>query len=340
MLKADSGPLLNVKEKHIMSDTSFLVIGGGGIGERHLRCIQKVGISRVGLVEPRAERRAELQAKYGVKDAWAEPEQVDFSKFTHAVVATPPSQHFAHTKLLSSRGIHVLCEKPLCASNEEAVEFVKMAASAKGTIRIAYTFRSIEIFRRAKAKVDDGAIGAVKAMHLMIGQYFPTFRPDYMKIYWADPKQGGCSLDAMTHVVDLAFWNMGDLEWLGGLASNLGLKEAPVDDTASVLMRSRDGGHVSIVVNQFQAPNESMLLWVGEKGSLKVEGALGKISVFPRGETEWKSETVAGERDDGYVNQVKLFLEEVEGKKRGLCTASEAAKVLEICLRLKGTFQR
>ncbi len=323
-----------------MSETSFLIIGGGGIGERHLRCVQKAGVARVGLVEPRAERRAELQSRYGVKDAWAEPGQVDFSKFTHAVVATPPSQHFEHTKLLASRGIHVLCEKPLCAGNEEAVEFVKMEKSMKGMIRIAYTYRSIELFRMAKAKLDQGAIGSVKALHVCVGQHFPTFRPDYMKIYWADPKQGGCSLDATSHLVDAAVWNMGALEWVGGFASNLGLKEAPVEDTTSLILKGTKGEHVSIMMNQFQAPNESLFLWVGDHGSMKAETALGRLSIYRRGDSEWKSETITSERDDGYVRQVKLFVEEVEGKKHELCTVSEAAKVLEICLRLRSTFQR
>ncbi len=316
------------------------MIGGGGIGERHLRCLKKAGFEQVGLVEPREARRAELASKYSVEHTWSKPEDADFSRFTHAVVATPPTQHLDHTRLLASHGIHVLTEKPLCASKEEADEFVKLAASAKVVIRVAFTYRSIELFRIARSRVEQGVIGSVKAFHIQVGQHFPTFRPDYMQIYWADPKQGGCSLDAMAHLVDMAFWNMGEVTWLGGLASNLGLTEALVDDSALVLLKGPRGEHVSVSANQFQAPNESRFLWVGDKGSQAAESADARLRTYKRGDSQWTVETFPSERDDGYVRQAKLFFEETQGKSNSLTTVPEAAKNLEICLRLRSTFQK
>ncbi|MBI4024353.1 MAG: Gfo/Idh/MocA family oxidoreductase [Verrucomicrobia bacterium] len=321
-------------------NVSFLVVGGGSIGERHLRCAGKAGYQRLGIIEPRDERRAELSAKYDAEFAWRRLEDADCSRFTHAIVATPPGQHLEHTRFLVAHGLHVLTEKPLCASLEDAAEFVNLARTAKVTIRVAFTLRSFRIFREVKDRVARCDLGTVKIFHVVVGQHFPTFRPDYLKIYWADPKQGGCCLDAMSHMVDMAQWQLGELTWVGGMASNLGLPEAPVDDSAAALLRGPSGEHVSICVNQFQAPNESLFTWVGTHGSAVIENPAGRLRMYLRGDSEWRSETFPGERDDGYVNQARLFVDETQGTTRSLCTVEQAAANLHVCLKLRSIFGR
>ena len=44
--------------------TNILIVGAGGIGERHLRCFQKIGVGRVGIVESHPERRALIASRY------------------------------------------------------------------------------------------------------------------------------------------------------------------------------------------------------------------------------------------------------------------------------------
>ena len=124
-------------------EDSFLVVGGGGIGEKHIGAIRKAGVQRIGVVEPREDRQAELVGHYGLEAAWSNLEGADLTRYSHAVVASPPKQHLQHSRQLVKAGIHVLCEKPLAADQNQADEFERLDLESEAVIRIGYTRRAV-----------------------------------------------------------------------------------------------------------------------------------------------------------------------------------------------------
>ena len=291
------------------------------------------------LIEPRRHRRSELVSRYAPLPAWERFHDADLKQFTHAIVATPPLEHWPTLRRLVERGIHVLVEKPLCADERDGKKILKLALSRRAAVRVAFNMRCAKVMREVKKRIDRNVIGRVKIFQAFSGQHFPAFRPDYRSIYWADSGQGGCSLDALTHFVDLSQWFLGNVEWGGGAASNLGLKNVPVDDSACMILKGTRGEQGMIATNQFQAPNEARFVWTGEKGSITVQNPGGVLGSYKKGASSWQKTKFTSGRDDAYILQAKLFMRETSGIDSGLCGVPEAFKNLRLCLKLKKTFK-
>ena len=78
-----------------MPQPRILVIGGGSIGERHLRCFIQTGQARVSICEPREERMAFLTETYDVDEAVPDFAAADLPAFDGVVICTPPNLHIA-----------------------------------------------------------------------------------------------------------------------------------------------------------------------------------------------------------------------------------------------------
>ena len=70
------------------------------------------------------------------------------------------------------------------------------------------------------------------------GQHFPTFRPAYKNIYYADRVQGGGAIqDAMTHYLNAGEWLLGPIDRIVADAAHQVLEGVAVEDTVHCLAR-------------------------------------------------------------------------------------------------------
>jgi UDP-N-acetylglucosamine 3-dehydrogenase len=121
----------------------LIVVGGGMMGANHVRVARRTaGVELVGLVEPDAERRASVAAGDTefrqfdtVEDALA---GVDFDS---AVVASPTPTHHANAGTLIDAGKHVLIEKPIAATTEQAADLVARAEAAGVVLTVGHVER-------------------------------------------------------------------------------------------------------------------------------------------------------------------------------------------------------
>src|SRR5688572_11494135 len=111
-----------------MGFTRIVVIGAGSIGERHIRCFAATGRARVSFVEPRAEVRDRVAAKYGgVQPLESIGAALDRGTDA-AVIATPATLHVPQATQLAQRGVHLLIEKPLSVSIDGVAELAAAVA--------------------------------------------------------------------------------------------------------------------------------------------------------------------------------------------------------------------
>lgn len=102
------------------------VVGAGVQGQRHAEKLAALPESQlVGILDTDADRASSLAAVLGV-DAVQDPSDL-VGEVTAVVVATPTSTHFEVAGTLLENGIHVLVEKPLAATMEEARTLVDIA---------------------------------------------------------------------------------------------------------------------------------------------------------------------------------------------------------------------
>ncbi len=106
------------------------VVGVGSLGFHHARILREVeGAEMVGVFDARPERAASVAAELGVR-AFSSLEGL-LSEVEAAVVAVPTVEHASVSLAALERGVHLLIEKPIAATLEEA-DRILAAARARG----------------------------------------------------------------------------------------------------------------------------------------------------------------------------------------------------------------
>lgn len=107
----------------------------------------------------RRAKAGELRPEASVYDD--AKELVDSSKIDAVAVATPVSTHFSIASHALKRGKHVLVEKPMCASVEEARELVAVANRMDRILMVDHTYLFHGAVRKLKLLKDSGVLGAI-----------------------------------------------------------------------------------------------------------------------------------------------------------------------------------
>src|SRR5947209_17145764 len=77
-------------------------------------------------------------------------------------VVSPHTLHYEHARLALERGLHVLCEKPMCTRAEHARELVRLAAAKGLHLLVPYGWHYNPFVQTAKRWLDEGAVGTVQ----------------------------------------------------------------------------------------------------------------------------------------------------------------------------------
>lgn len=109
-----------------------------------------------------AERAAEIQQKFGLTRCYADwREMLDAEKPDFVDIITPPPTHAEICAEAAKRGIHIICQKPLAPTLNEAREIVANASAGGVRLMVHENFRFQPWHRELKRQFDAGAIGEV-----------------------------------------------------------------------------------------------------------------------------------------------------------------------------------
>jgi predicted dehydrogenase len=129
------------------------VIGAGALGHHHVRILGELeDVTFVGFHEARAERAAQVSAELGVP-AWDDVDAL-IEACDALTIVVPTPAHFAVARRAVSRGRHVLIEKPLTATLEEADELLALARANGALVQTGHVERFNRAIRAALPYVD------------------------------------------------------------------------------------------------------------------------------------------------------------------------------------------
>ena len=313
-----------------------LVIGAGSIGERHIRCFAATGRARVSFVEVRDELRNHIAERYAGMTPFASLEAALQRRFGAAVIATPAPMHVPQATRLVERGVHVLIEKPLSVSLAGVDALIDAAKARRVVASVAYVYRAHPVLAEMRDAIRSGRFGRPVELVAVCGQHFPLYRPAYAQTYYTKHESGGGAVqDALTHIVNAGQWLVGDVDRVVGDVAHKVIPNVEVEDTVHVLARHRldSGGDVlaSYSLNQHQAPNETTITVICERGTARFEfhHCLWRSAEEPGG--EWTDHGGAAlERDTLFIRQADAFLDAVEGKAPPACTLEEGMQTLRV----------
>lgn len=310
-----------------------LIVGVGSIGERHLRCFLQTGRCRVSICELNAGLREQIARRYDIAASYDEPEAAMAEQHDAAVIATPAHRHIALAQLAVDAGMHVLIEKPLAVSADEAGEFLTSANRRELVAAVGYVQRAHPALAAMREAVCTGRFGRPLALTAVSGQHFPTCRPGYQQTYYGQRATGGGAIhDAITHTLDAGQWLLGPIDRLVADADHLSLSTADVEDIVHVLAR-HGNALATYSLNQFQAPNEKTITVVCERGTARFEYHLNRWKWMTAPSGQWHEEPAERiERDALFMHQANRFLDAIEHGERPLCTLEEGFQALQVNL--------
>jgi predicted dehydrogenase len=318
-----------------MSGTAHhvLVIGGGSIGERHVRTLLATKRCTVVACDPNPTIRNHLATAYGVAAVPNWETAVDRHDIFAVVIATPAPLHVAMTLRALETGRHVLVEKPLSTDLADAAQLPAARDRAGKFAAVAYVHHAQPALQAARNFIRTGGFGPVRHAQVSTGHHFPTARPAYREIYYRDHAQGGGAIqDALTHMANCIEWVLGPTDSLFCDAAHQALDGVEVEDTVHVLARN-GGALVTYGLNQFQAPTETRIDFHAPGGSVRIEYHRQRWGTLALGAKDWQWHVApVPERDSLYIAQVNAFLDGCEGKPNPLCTLEEGLQTLRFNL--------
>ncbi|WP_299554005.1 Gfo/Idh/MocA family oxidoreductase [Seonamhaeicola sp.] len=203
------------------------------------------------------------------------PEDV---RMDFVAIVTPNHMHFPPAKMALENGFHVVCDKPMTLTLDEAVVLEKIVEKSGKLFALTHNYTGNSLVKQAKAMVDNGDLGKIRKIQVQYLQGWLSTAVEatgQKQASWrVDPKRsgiGGALGDIGTHAENL-------VEYITGLkidelAADLGRfgEGRVLDDDGNVLIRMENGAKGTMSFSQIALGEENNLAikLYGEKGSLE-----------------------------------------------------------------------
>jgi predicted dehydrogenase len=181
-------------------------------------------------------------------------------------IVTPNHVHAGPTYAFLKAGVHVICDKPLTLSLDEARK-IKAAVDASGRIfALTHNYTGYPLVRRAREMVRAGELGEIRLVQVEYPQDWlsgPTETSGNKQAEWrVDPARsgaGGALGDIGTHAFNLADFIVGiEIAELACDLSSFGAGRA-LDDNVQTMLRYANGARGSLWASQVAPGNENGL---------------------------------------------------------------------------------
>ena len=194
-------------------------------------------------------------------------------------VATPNGTHYAICKAALEAGLHVVCEKPLCFTTQQAEELRALAASQGRIVGVTYGYAGHQLIEQAREMIAAGELGEIRIVQMQFAHGFHSEAVEAANpaTKWrVDPKMAGPSYvlgDVGTHPLYLSEVMLPQLRIKRLLCTRQSFvrSRAPLEDNAFTLMEYDNGavGQVwSCAVNAGSMHGQKIRV-IGSRASLE-----------------------------------------------------------------------
>lgn len=251
------------------SKMKFVVVGCGNIAQRcAIPAIINSGVSAlVCVVDVDESKRDLVLDRYQVPFESNLKHVLDTYECDAVYISTPNAIHVQIIETIAPYGKHILCEKPLASSLEDAERIAELGEKYNVSIFEGYMYQFHEQHKVKKQLIADGEIGTPQLFQGWFG--FPPLSPNDFR--YKKSLGGGCVLDACAYLVHSArhFYNAEPKNVYAVLSAEEGYE---VETHATVLL-DFGAGRVATLVTGFNNKYKSEQSIWGSKGLLRLERA-------------------------------------------------------------------
>ncbi|RNC86045.1 MAG: gfo/Idh/MocA family oxidoreductase [Balneola sp.] len=262
-----------------MNAIQFSVIGFGRIGQRHAKIIQEYSHSELVSVVDVNTKQFDSINSLGLDCITYESIVVfldeDKGNSEIVTIATPNGFHAEYAIKLLEHGYHVLIEKPMALSEEEAKLIIKAEKESNKKVFVVKQNRYSPPSVWMRNMVESGLIG--DTLMVQVNCYWNRDARYYKVSDWKGTKDldGGALFTQFSHFVDIMYWVFGDIKEPKAIVKNYTHSDlVDFDDSGFAQFEFENGGMGSINYSTscWDKNMESSITIVGTKGSFKVGG--------------------------------------------------------------------
>jgi predicted dehydrogenase len=224
-----------------------------------------------------AELRIAPERAYASFEEMAQKEAARDDGIDAVAIVTPNHVHHPAAKAFLEAGIHVICDKPMTTTVDDALDLVRTVRRTGLVFGLTHNYTGHPLVREARERVRAGEIGAIRVVQAEYPQDWLTTRLEatgQKQAAWrTDPAQsgGGAIGDIGSHAYNLAAFITGlQAESLCADLSTF-VAGRRVDDNCNVLLRYEGGARGMLWACQVAPGNENALSVrvYGDKGGLE-----------------------------------------------------------------------
>lgn len=237
-----------------MQDVGVGIIGSGFIAALHAEALRRVPAARLaGVASPGEGTAAKFAARHGVPFSSRDyRDLLDRPDIDLVSLCLPNHLHCRAALDAAAAGKHVICEKPLCVTLDEADQMIAACREAGVLLMYAEELCFAPKYVRAAELAREGALGKiylVKQSERHDGPHSPWF--------WdAGLSGGGVTLDMGCHAIEFFRWILGKppIESVFGNLSTVAHADRTEGDDSAVLLIQFEGGALGLAEEGWAKP--------------------------------------------------------------------------------------
>ncbi|MHC1691432.1 MAG: Gfo/Idh/MocA family protein [Sphaerochaetaceae bacterium] len=273
-----------------MTPIAYGMIGGGSgafIGDVHRKAIRMDGLAvlKAGCFSRDAAKSKAFGAQLGIDEdrlyadyhemADKEAKRSDGIRF--AVCVTPNASHYEVCKAFLSKGIHIVCDKPLTWTIQQSEELVQLSREKHLLFAVTYTYTGYPAVKQMRKMVQEGMLGRIRFVNAEYPQDWlgnPVDEHSTIAPWRMDPKVSGssnCLGDIGSHIENMVATVTGlKIQRVCARLDSL-VEGRTLDDNASVMVEYEGGAKGLYWSSQiaFGYDNALRIRIFGEKGGLE-----------------------------------------------------------------------
>jgi predicted dehydrogenase len=327
-----------------MSRLGIALIGCGGMGRREAQELAAIPQARLvavcDVMEPAA---AGFGREMGVPWETDHRALLRRPEVDAVIVATPNGLHTAIVVDAAGAGKHVFCEKPFAFTVAECDQMIAAAERSGVRLMVGHVLRLMPQFQRVADIFESGALGEPVSAQLTHVSWLgdPAARYRLRKA-----TTGGLLYDITIHEIDFLQQLCGPAESVFAMLDNKVQQFIDYEDVVQLLLRFKSGASGHIFSSLASSVSSSGGTILGSRGTLQYQENVpfrrgGRITYRPVGADGKPLAPVTEEvlqegRENGYVRELRSFVEWVVDGTPPLLTAAEgraAIQVLEAAYR-------
>lgn len=329
----------HTNERNIMKKIGLGIIGLGGIAAKLLPFFLKHPRTDIkGGFDVDADRMATVKEKFGIVTVTDADELINDKSIDMIYLAVPPKYHHDIAIKIMRAGKHILCEKPLAGTVEEAVEMYEVAVETQIVHAMNFPLHYGFAYHKIKELLEANTLGSLKRIEL--SALYPVWPRPWQRNPWIDSREeGGFVREVFTHYIQVIQSSFGPIKNIHSFV------EYPEDQSKCEIGLIGVGelpSGVKVIFNGVTDVNQkrdTKLTLYGSEGSIELQDwqnlliTTGNQKFVLTGEQKEATKVVSPT-----YNLIHAFYEAVDGKKSDLVTFEDGLQATKVVEKLLGNY--